>query len=123
MNLSKVARLIVSRERITETSRINIAYFIFWILFLLLRLLLDRRKYLGVLQDLLIVHGTVKNDIIKEYHSRFCTVLSSNFNSQYNFMTIHSQYSDTPVVLLIRLKTNLIMLIKKQKIKKGLHIS
>ena len=82
-----------------------------WVLFLLLRLLLDMCKYLGVLQDILIAHSTVKNNIVKEFHSRLCAVLLLHPNGWYNFMEDHIpvlfQYSDSPLVPLIGLKQTL----------------
>ena len=70
INLSKIACLIVSRGKITETTGVNIEA---------LGLVsgfdaFDGYQYLGTLQDLLISHQIVKSKVISEYRSRLRSV-------------------------------------------------
>ena len=73
INLSKSACLIVSRGKITETTGVNIKAFG-------LVSDVDGYKYLDIVQDLLISHQIVKDNVISEYRSRLRSVLSSQLN-------------------------------------------
>jgi len=86
INLSKSARLVVSRGKIIETTGVNIEALV---------LVSDvdvskGYKYLGVLQDLLISHQTVKDNLIREYCSRLRSVLSSYLNGHNKIIAINS---------------------------------
>ena len=50
----------------------------------------DGYKYLGILQDLLLSHQIVKDNVISEYRSRLQSVLSSHLNGHNKIIAINS---------------------------------
>jgi len=68
----------------------------------------DGYKYLGILQDLLISHQIVKDNVISEYRSRLRSVLSSHLNGHNKIIAINSYAIQvlryTLLVLLVGLK-------------------
>ena len=79
----------------------------------------DGYKYLGILQDLLISHQIVKDNVISEYRSRLQYVLSSHLNGHYKIIAINSYAIPVLRYSVLMLLIGLKLILMKFTIRQG----